>query len=171
MLQNIHIEERIQSYMDGLCNEAERIEIAENIKSIPAWRDTYTSLHEIHILLQQDIEPMEPSMRFSKNVMDEIAGLKIARPIQQFINPWIFRITAGILGVFLLAIVGYAFSLTDFSSGISDSNLPIPSIQMPTVNWTSYLGQGTTMMLFMICTILGLYLADKLLSKKLGKQL
>jgi hypothetical protein len=168
MQQYLNMEERIQAYINGECNDADRITVEHKIAGDKVWREQYQAMLSVHELLLSGLEPMEPSMRFSKNVMDEIAGLTIARPARQFINPWIFRITGGILGTFLLAILVYSFSLADFSSGASDTKLPaLPTIQVPEVNWTNFLGQGTTLMLFMVCTILGLYIADKLLGKKL----
>lgn len=166
MQQDLTMEERIQAYIDHEFDEAERLLIEQKMDTDKNWSEHYHAVLAVHELLSTGLEPMEPSMRFTKNVMEDIAGLEIAKPIRLRQNPWIFRIAGGILASILLAIVGYSVSLMDFSPGSSESKLPIPSMQVPEVNWAGYLGQGTTLLLFMICTILGLFLADKLLAKK-----
>lgn len=171
MQQDLSMEERIQAYIDNECIESERLFIEQKIATDKIWNEHYHGMLEIHELLSSGLEPMEPSMRFTKNVMEEISGLEIAKPIRLRQNPWIFRIAGGILGSMLLIILVYSATLIDFSSGTSDSKMQIPSMQIPEVNWAGYLGQGTTLLLFMVCTIVGLYLADKLLRKKLLKQL
>jgi hypothetical protein len=168
MQQDLTIEERIQAYIDQGCSEAERLFVEDKIATSNIWNEHYQAALAMHELLFTGLEPLEPSMRFTKNVMEDIAGLEIAKPIRLQQNPWIFRIAGGLLGTILLAIVAYSLSLLEFSSG---SNLSIPAMQVPEVNWAGYLGQGTTLLLFMVCTILGLYLADKMLGKKLMKRL
>ncbi len=171
MQQDLTIEARIQAYIDQECNEAERMIIEQKIATDKVWSEHYHALLEIHELLSTGLEPMEPSMRFTRNVMDEIKGLEIARPVSQFMSPWVFRIAGGILGTILIIIVGYSVSLLDFSSDTSNYKIQIPSVQIPEVNWSNYIGQSTTILLFMVCTILALYLADKLLIKKSSKSL
>lgn len=169
MQQDLTIEERIQSYIDRECNEEERLYIEQKIATDKIWTARYQAISALHELLSTELEPMEPSMRFTKNVMEEITGLEIAKPIRLGQNPWVFRIACGTLAAILVAIVGYSLSQIDFSTGSSTSNLPMPTMQVPSIHWVGYLGQGTILLLFMVCTIVGLYLADKLLSKKSWK--
>jgi anti-sigma factor RsiW len=165
MLQNINIEERIQAYLDGLCNEAERAEIAENINRLPAWKNTYEELQEIHQILRHDFEPMEPSMRFTKNVMEQIEGIKIAKPTRQYLNPIVIWMIGGTLAIMLLVLTGYSISLTDWSATESTATMKLPEVKMPVVHWGNYFNTNTTMLFLLINTVLGFALFDKWLRR------
>ena len=161
-----NIELQIQSFIDGEGTKAEREETEKMIAIDLQWKETYEGLMEVHRLLAGGMETMEPSMRFTKNVMDEISGLEIAKPVRLHQNPWIFRIAGGILGVMLVAIMVYMFSLLDFSSNPGSSSLALPDVALPKISWTNYIDNGTTMVLFMVCTILAFVLLDKFLFNK-----
>jgi len=166
MPEHINIEEQIQDYIDGFCNDQEAVEIERNIAVNPAWKATYASLSEINRVLQSDFEPMEPSMRFSKNVMDQIAGLKIAKPTRQYLNPVVIWLIGGVLVTMLVFIIGYAVSLADWSATGSSTSLKIPEVKMPAVNWGGYVNNNTTMLFLLLNTVLGFTLFDKWLRRK-----
>ena len=166
MLQDKKIEDQIQSYIDGEISAEERSFIEKMIAGDKTWNQSYEDLLAIHYLLNENLETMEPSMRFTKNVMDEVAAYEIAKPIRLRHNPWLFRIAGGVLGSLLLGIIVYMFSLFDFTTSDSGSSLPIPEIDFPKISWTNYLGGNANIGLFMLCTILGLVILDKYLSAK-----
>jgi hypothetical protein len=166
MPEHIHIEERIQDYLDGLCNEREAAEIERNIAENPAWKAAYASFSEIHQVLQSGFEPLEPSMRFSKNVMEQIAGLSIAKPTRQYLNPVVIWMIGGILVTLLVIVTGYAISLTDWSAAGSGTTLKIPEVKMPAVNWGGYVNNNTTLLFLLLNTVLGFALFDKWLRRK-----
>jgi anti-sigma factor RsiW len=166
MPEYLNIEEKIQDYIDGFCDENEAAEIERNIAVNAAWKATYASLSEINRVLQSDFEPMEPSMRFSKNVMEQIAGLKIAKPTRQYLNPVVIWLIGGILVTMLVFIIGYAVSLADWSATGGTTTLKIPEVQMPAVNWGSYINNNTTMLFLLLNTVLGFALFDKWLRRK-----
>jgi hypothetical protein len=160
MQERINMEERIQDYIDGICNETESIEVAKYIASSQLWKETYVSLMELHTLLQTGFEPMEPSMRFSKNVMEQIGDINIAKATRQYLNPkviWAFGILfAGIL----VLLLGYSISLADWTSTGSDVTFKVPEIPIPSVNWEIYINSKTTMIFLFINIVLGLSLLD-----------
>ncbi len=166
MPNDINIEERMQQYLDGQVTTEERSYIEEMISTNSKWSRLYEELSEVHRLLSNNLEPIEPSMRFTKNIMEEIAGLDIAKPIRLRQNPWIFRIAGGILGAILLGILVHLFSLADFTSEGSGNRWRLPEISIPEVKWTSYLSGGFSLALLMICTVLGLLLLDTFLQVK-----
>ena len=94
----IQIEERLWDYIDGLSSPTEQsaIEtlIAENIE----WQQKYKELLNVHQVMQAT-ELDAPSMRFSKNVMEEIAKLHVAPATKTYINKNIIRS----IGAFFLA--------------------------------------------------------------------
>lgn len=160
------MEERIQDYLDGICSQSEAAEVLNKINTDGEWKERYEALQAVHTLLAHDLETMQPSMRFTKNVMEEVSGLTIAKPVRLRNNPWIFRSAGGILGTLLLYVMVQMFGQIDLSSAGKSSPIPMPTVSMPEVNWGQYLGGGTTLLLFMICTVLGFVLLDKWLTSR-----
>lgn len=158
---NFNFENRIQSYIDGLCTKDEAAEISKNISTIPTWKECYTSLLEIHLLLQNEMEPMEPSMRFNKNVMDQIAGVKIAKPARQYLNPMIIWMIGGVMATMLVLVLGYAISLADWSVAANNTTFKMPGLKVPIVDWDAFLNSKLTILFLMINTVLGLTICDK----------
>jgi hypothetical protein len=159
----LSIEDRIQQYIDGEGSREERAFVENMISMNQKWEEQYTALLELQDMLQTHFEPMEPSMRFGKNVMEEIARVKLAKPVRVFINPWVFRILGGILGCFLMGIFIYAISQSDFSNTNKPFYWQLNSFTFPKIDWTNTDSEALQIPLFMIVTIFGLYLADKTL--------
>ena len=71
-------EERLWNYIDVTATATEKTLIEKLIESNAEWKEKYTELLEVNQLLQAS-ELEAPSMRFSKNIMEEISKLHIAR--------------------------------------------------------------------------------------------
>jgi hypothetical protein len=162
--QGPDMESRLWDYIDGTSAEASAIEklIAEN----SVWRAKYAELLDIHSLVQvTDLE--EPSLRFTKNVMEEIARLQITPAAKKYINT---RIIWGIAAFFITAIVGflgYGLSQLDLSSG-SESGNPA-GIDFTAVDYSPMFNNSFINLFMMINVILGLMLLDRYLSWKRKK--
>lgn len=162
--QNPDMESRLWDYIDGTSAEASAIEklIAEN----SAWRAKYAELLDIHSLVQAtDLE--EPSLRFTKNVMEEIARLQISPAAKKYINT---RIIWGIAAFFITAIVGflvYGFSQVDWSSGSGSGSTA--GIDFTSVDYSRMFNNSFVNLFMMINVILGLMLLDRYLSWKRKK--
>ncbi|HRO70936.1 MAG TPA: hypothetical protein PK951_11170, partial [Chitinophagaceae bacterium] len=65
-------EVRLWEYIDGLSSAEEKSVIEELIENNTQWRVKYKELLEVQQLLQSS-ELEEPSMRFTRNVMEEIS--------------------------------------------------------------------------------------------------
>jgi hypothetical protein len=72
------------------------------------------------------LETEQPSMRFTKNVMDSIEGLPVASVSKHYVNPWIVKGIAASLIVVILILSGYIFinagSQTDYTAGLNSAN-------------------------------------------------
>ncbi|MEI9810560.1 MAG: hypothetical protein WDO16_23295 [Bacteroidota bacterium] len=66
-----NLEERLWNYIDGTSNAAEKTVMEKLLQDNAEWRAKYQELLEINSLLQAS-ELEEPSMRFTKNVMEKI---------------------------------------------------------------------------------------------------
>lgn len=82
---NHDMEERLWGYIDGTAPAAEKTVIEKLLATDATWKDKYSELLEVNQLLQAS-EMEAPSMRFSKNVMEEIAKYHIAPATKSYIN-------------------------------------------------------------------------------------
>ncbi len=72
------------------------------------------------------LETEQPSMRFSKNVMEAIDGLEVAKVSKRYVNPWVIRMVVTVLILCVITSVVYVYiasaSLPDYSVAFAQSN-------------------------------------------------
>ncbi len=154
-------EERLWDYIDGIASVAETTTIAALIESNAEWRAKYGELLEVQQLLASS-ELEEPSMRFTKNVMEEITKLHIAPATKTYINKNIIR---GLAIFFITLIVGflaYGFGQIDWTVE-GNSNLPV---DLTKVDYSKMFSNDIVNAFMMINVILGLFLFDRYLANK-----
>jgi hypothetical protein len=160
---NSDIEQRLWEYIDGVSSAAEKTVIEKLITTNTEWKNKYKELFEINSLLAGG-ELEEPSMRFTKNVMDEIGKLHIAPATKTYINKNIIR---GIGIFFITLITGfliYGFGQMDWSaSGSSDSKLPF---DLSKIDLSKFFNNSYVTGFMMINIILGLVLLDSYFKKR-----
>ncbi len=161
MNTNLQMEERLWAYIDGHVSGSEKSGVEALIAEQAAWREKYQELLAMHSSLQLT-ELEEPSLRFSKNVMEEISRLQIAPATKTYINK---KIVAGI-GIFfislLAAILIYGFSQMDFSSpGSAQIEITLEKIDI-----SKFFNNTLINVFLMINVLLGLVLLDFYLSNK-----
>ncbi|HEX2846086.1 MAG TPA: hypothetical protein VHN59_06030 [Chitinophagaceae bacterium] len=160
------IEERLWEYIDGMATPEERTVIDQLIEADAEWRAKYGELLEAHQMMQAS-ELEEPSMRFTKNVMEEIALLQIAPAAKTYINK---KIIWGIAIFFITMIVGfliYGIGQVQWSSGSSTSS-PIP-IDLSNIDFSKMFNNTYINIFMMMNMILGLFLLDRYLTNKRRK--
>jgi general stress protein CsbA len=167
MDQHTNREERLWDYIDGLSSEKEKAAIDILLREDQAWQKTYQELLEIHSVFRAT--PLEePSMRFSKNVMDEIARHKIAPATSTYVNK---KIIYGIGGFFLLVIGGflvYLFTQIDYSQPVQSKLMNrLPDMN---VNWQQYVNTNFVNVFLIVDAVLGLFYLDYFLRKKKEKE-
>src|SRR3954470_16668979 len=156
-----NIEERLWSYIDGTSEVEEKSAIEQLLKENLEWQRKYKELLDINQLLHST-ELEEPSMRFTRNVMEEIAKYKIAPATKTYINK---RIIYGIGAFFLTMIVGfliYGFGQIDWSAS---GNLNT-GISLDKIDFSRFFNNTYVNVFMMINVVLGLMLLDRYLSKK-----
>jgi hypothetical protein len=159
------MEIRIWEYIDGVSEETTVIEklIAENRE----WKAKYAELLDVHSLMQE-AELEEPSLRFTKNVMEQIAKLQIAPATKKYINT---KIIWGIAAFFITVITGfliYGFYQVDWSDGNSSS--PV-GIDFTGINYSPMFNNTFVNLFMMLNIVLGLMLLDRFLNMKRKKRL
>jgi hypothetical protein len=154
-------EERLWDYIDGTATATEKTVIAQLIESNAAWRAKYNELLEVQQLIQTT-ELEEPSMRFTKNVMDEIAKLHIAPAAKNYLNKKVIR---GLAFFFISIIVGfliYGFGQIDWTVQ-GDTKMPV---DLAKVDYSRIFNNNYVNVFMMINVILGLFLLDRFLANK-----
>jgi hypothetical protein len=154
------MEKLIWEYIDGHCNAAEKDVIAKHLAQDPAWQLKYNELMTIHALLQKEELEM-PSLRFTKNVMEEIAQYQVAPATKNYINKNVIR---GIAAFFLVMIGGLLIYFTGqihWSSSSTGNLLPAYNLDANKLNWSKMLNNTYVNIFIGINVILGLILVDK----------
>jgi hypothetical protein len=162
MNEELQIEMRLWDYIDGSIDAAGKMQIEELLRTDAKWHDLYKQLLEMNKMLHNDMELEEPSMRFSKNVMEEVSKLKIAPATKNYINK---KIINGIAAFFVLMIGGLLlYFLTQINWSFGDKNsLPF---DVSKLDVSKYLNKQTLQIILIINAVLALILIDKILLRK-----
>jgi hypothetical protein len=159
-----NMEDRLWEYIDGLGSAGERMAIEKLVTSDPQWKEKYNELLELHQLVQASA--LEgPSLRFTKNVMEEIAKYHIAPATKTYINKKIIR---GIAIFFILLIVGfliYGFGQVNWTTK-AGSSLPF---EIPKIDFSKFFNNTYINIFMMINVVLGLMLLDRYLASRRKK--
>lgn len=162
-------EERLWDYIDGISSPQEKTVIEQLIQTDGEWKAKYSELLDVQQLLQST-ELEAPSMRFTKNVMEEIAKVHIAPATRNYINK---RIIWGIGAFFITIIVGflvYGFGQIDWTAQ-GDSRMPVEltNVDFSKVDYSKMFNNNLVNAFMMINVILGLFLLDRYLANKRKK--
>jgi len=157
------IEVRLWEYIDGLSNNEEKTVIEKLVAENAEWKAKYHELLDLHQSLNL-VELEEPSLRFTKNVMEEIAKYQIAPATKTYINS---KVIWGI-GIFFLAmIVGflvYGIGQIDWTTaGDSKSTL---GVDLTKIDYSQMFNSNLMNGVMMLNVVLGLVLLDRYLSNK-----
>ncbi|HEX8314500.1 MAG TPA: hypothetical protein VF609_05895 [Flavisolibacter sp.] len=163
---NEEMEARLWAYIDGLSEEGSVIEklVAENRE----WKEKYAELLAFHQLMAQT-EVEQPSMRFTKNVMEEIARFQIAPAAKEYINK---KIIWGLAAFFVIMIGGflvYGVAQIDWTEAGSSSS-PL-GVDLGAVDYSRMFNNSFINGFMMLNVILGLLLLDRYLNMKQKKMM
>ncbi|MBS1665045.1 MAG: hypothetical protein JST68_28630 [Bacteroidetes bacterium] len=164
------IEERLWDYIDGLSSPAEISAVESLIAENREWQEKYRELLNIHQALHTS-ELETPSMRFTKNVMEEIARYQVAPATKTYINKNVIR---GIGAFFLSMITGllvFCLSQLKWSSGSSKPLVQLPSIDklsqdLDKFNYIKVFNSGWFMGFLFLLIVTGWIWLDMYLAQK-----
>ena len=159
--------DRLWDFIDGTCSAEEKSFIEQLLQSNLEWRAKHKELLEVHRLMSNHIELDEPSMRFTQNVMEDIAKYKIAPAAKTYINK---RVIWSIAAFFVLSIIGfliYGFGTINWSDS-SGTNLPFDfsKVDVSRMDFAKFFNNTYTTIFMMINVVLGLVMLDMYLGKK-----
>lgn len=158
----LEMEARLWAYIDGHTLPAEAAAVEQLIQTQQIWREKYQSLIQLHQDIGSHLELEEPSMRFTQNVMEEIARQHIAPATRAYINN---KIIYGIAGFFITTIVGFVvFALSRVNWTAPDQSST--GIDWKALNISSFTNSGFLTIFMLVNIVLGLMLLDRYLSQQ-----
>ena len=164
MEENKNIDERLWEYIDGTVSRDEKTAIEKLIETNNQWKEKYHELFELHQLVQSSALE-EPSLRFTKNVMEEIAKYHIAPATKTYINKKIIWGIATFFFVMILGFLIYTIGQVNWSAK-GDTNLPI---DVSKLDFSKFFNNTYVNVFMMINVVLGLMLFDRYLASKRKK--
>jgi hypothetical protein len=174
MNEQHNIEESLWDYIDGLSSPEDKSTIQQLIASNKEWQTKYRDLLEAHQLLKAP-ELDAPSMRFTKNVMDEIARHHVAPATSSYINKNIIRGIGAFFGLMVVGFVIYMFKQTHLSPYHSTIPTDIPVLSqygkdlgnnIDRLNLTRIFNNAYINIFILINMILGFMLLDMYLHRR-----
>jgi hypothetical protein len=159
------MEDRLWDYIDGSSSAEEKTFVEQLIATQESWRSKYSELLDIHQLMSNSLELDQPSMRFTQNVMEDIARYQITPAAKNYINK---KIIYGIGAFFLALTVGfliYGFAQINWSDAGTSNDL-LSKYNPDKLDWSRFFNNSYTNVFMMITVITGLMLLDMYLGKK-----
>lgn len=157
------IEQRIWDYLDGTDTAEQRELTGQLIKSDPLYRQVYDECKSFNSLVSA-IDQEEPSMGFSRNVMERINLEPVHASFKSLIDR---RIIFGIAGFFLFTITVLLVVLFYQIDWTQTTGFKTPEFTMPAIDTAKYLNSTYFIIFFFVDIIIGLYLFDGFLRKRL----
>jgi hypothetical protein len=156
------MEQQIWDYLDGNCSLQESKRIDHLILIDPVYRSLYAELRAFHDQVSiMDLD--EPSMGFTRNVMDKIAAGPAPVSIRTLVDKRIIYGIAAFFLVSILALLALVFVQIDWSKTVTDA----PQLKLPRVDYSSYFNGTYLQVFFVIDLILGLYILDSVMRKRM----
>ena len=168
------IEDRLWDYIDGRCSPTEKSAIETLLATNQEWQQKHRELLNLQQLLNE-VELDAPSLRFTKNVMEEITRYQVAPATKSYINKNIIRAVGAFFLTMIVSVLTWFFAHFKWTSGTGGGgdnlNLPVDKLERlgnVGANKTFY---TTYLSLFMlIAVVLGFMLLDMYLQQKKKEQ-
>ncbi|MGB4769892.1 MAG: hypothetical protein WBP58_00435 [Chitinophagaceae bacterium] len=164
MYNRVQIEQYIWDYIDGLSTPEEKVMVEDLLRHDQQWRTIYEELRFVNAEIQSADLVDQPSMRFTKDIMDQVSKFKVAPPAQSYINKKIIYGIAAFFGLVMIGTLIYSIGLVDFSTGSSSSGLNIDMSKW-SFNPSQYLNSTVLNIFIFFNVIAGLALLDRYLRK------
>jgi hypothetical protein len=172
MNTGVNIEDRLWDYIDGLSSPDEKTTIESLIAANLEWQRKYKELLEVHHLMSAS-ELEAPSLRFTKNVMEEIARHQVAPATKTYINKNVIR---GVGAFFLCLIAGllvYFFRLFKWNSAVgsgSSRSLPDIHLNLNKVDYDKFSSSLPVTLFMLVTVVLSFILLDMYLQRRKREQ-
>jgi len=156
------MEARLWDFIDGNIQPEERSFVEDLLNTNQQWREKYAELLQVHTLMQESLDLHEPSMSFTRNVMEEISRLQITPASKKYLNEKIIWALGGFFLISVVAFIVYAFRQANWST-TSESFMPF---KLESMNYSKLFNSAYTNIFLMVNTVLGLMLLDMYLGAR-----
>jgi hypothetical protein len=157
------VEQHIWDYLDGTCSMQETKNIEKLLTIDPVYRQVYAELKTLQDeLAALDLD--EPSMSFTRKVMDEVATVPVPGSVKALVDKKIIYGIAALFLVSILILLLMVFSQLDWSRPVA---VALPQYKMPQINFSSYINPSYLRIFLLADFILGLYILDSVMRKRL----
>jgi hypothetical protein len=148
------IELQLWNYIEGTASQQEIIYIEQMIATDNVWQAQYKELQDLNQLLATRITLDQPSMRFSKNVMEQIVMVRALPSTIHYINKKIIRSIAAVFIFTLVALLVYSFIVNNHTAANTTATLPVNINNgiINNINFKVLLG-GPWLKLFMMANV------------------
>lgn len=162
------IEEQLWSYIDGSATATEKVFVEKMLAAHEEWKAKYKEQLELHQLLMNETELEQPPLRFTKNIMEQIAGMQPKAATSTYINKNIIRSIAAFFILSISALLIYSFTQVNWSSTGGSSIIPFDAkdIRLPQFEFSKLINSNVINILLMITLVTGLMLFDGILRRK-----
>ncbi|WP_316802333.1 hypothetical protein [Pedobacter nototheniae] len=158
------IEQELWDYIDGNLNEDQVKSIRKKIESDPSVQLLYSELVKLNLTFSE-IELDEPSMSFTRNVMEDIAILPAPVTLKTKVDQRIIYSIAGFFGLALLVLFGYILYNSTFSFKDLDFNFKVD------LKIDQFLNSTAIYIFLFADLIIGLVFLDYMLRRKSADKL
>lgn len=112
-------EDLIWKYLDEACDAKEKATVEQQLATDPAFRKAFEERKRLSFALQS-LEPEQPALRFTANVMESLPLLYQSLPAKQLLGPNWIKIFWGSISMLLISALGVGIFSPD--PGISPSS-------------------------------------------------
>lgn len=165
-IPQITMEDQLWDFIDGLSSPAERTAIEALIAANQEWLWKYRELLDVHHLMTaSDLDT--PPMRFTKNVMEEIARYQVAPATKSYINKNIIRSIGGFFLTLITGMLIYFIGQFKWSDHSSSSRIvPSYDLGLDKLDYGKVFSSVPVTLFMLVSVVLGLVLLDLYLQRK-----
>ncbi len=167
MLNEDNIELLIWDYIDGNLTEQDLADVEYHIKTNTRWSTTYNEFMSVNSHLSSSSLLSDPSLRFTKNVMESIAAEQFIHKKKVYINPFIIRSIAAVFMLTISLTIIYSLYNTNWNSTYNPiSSKVTSSYDLPKFNLSGIFDGSLVNIIVCVNVILILALIDSFMSKR-----
>ncbi len=162
-----YIEIKIWEYIDNICTETEREQTELLMATNKEWKLKYDEISAFHLHISSNIEIEQPSLRFTKNVMETLATTQIATATSKYIKLGIIKGIAAFFIVIISSLFIYTLATTNWhtiNSNVSIQNIA-EKINLSQFKKPAFSSGGIINIVIGFNVVLALIILDKVLRK------
>ena len=165
MKEDFEMESRLWEYIDGISSPDEQKLIRQLLGTDAAWQKKHAELTGLSdLIMKEDLDV--PSMRFTRNVMEQIALLHVSPASREYINKNVIRGLSAFFGLLITGFLIYAMAQVHWSSAPTDSIVPKLNLDVDKVVWGKGLNNTYINAFLLINVVVGLFVLDRFLHQR-----